>query len=195
MYEAAKRQWLGSGLAAGGAGQNVALPVAVRDLRIAESTDADEKAKYAPAIAELEVIEHMPDAMVSPQENAEWKAAQSALDRFFEVPQSAPYKTECDTVIDKAAAADWGKDPANASSGVIIGPLKEAAADLEPRAGRDPCYAAAIDDLTDLESATKSAIAQDYKPPCEFTLVGDEIYYLDEFFWTAALGHQDECQA
>lgn len=195
MYQAAKRQWLGSGLAGGSAGQNVALPVAVRDLRFAESTDAGQKGKYHAAIAELEVIERMPAAMVSPQEDAEWRAEQTALDRFFKVPQSVPYAIDCDTVIDKAAAAAWGKEPANASSGVIIGPLREAVAHLEPGAGKDPCYAAAIDDLTDLESATRSMIAQDYRPPCEFTVVGDEIYYLDEFFWTAALAHQNECQA
>ena len=135
MYQAAKRQWLGSGLAGGSAGQNVSLPVAVRDLRTAESTDADEKARYAAAIAGLEVIEHMPDAMVSPQENAEWGVAQSSLDRFFEVPQSAPYKIDCATAIGKPAAEAWGKEPANAGSGVIIGPLKEAVADLEPGAG------------------------------------------------------------
>src|ERR1017187_9940822 len=57
MYQAAKRQWLGSGLAGGSAGQNVALPVAVRDLRMAESPDAGEKAKYDAALAELEVTE------------------------------------------------------------------------------------------------------------------------------------------
>ena len=99
MYQAAKRQWLGSGLAGGGAGQNVALPVAVRDLRMAEPTHVDENAKYSAAIAELEVIEHMPAAMISPQENAEWKESQSALDRFFEVQQSAPYTVDCDRVV------------------------------------------------------------------------------------------------
>lgn len=195
MYRAAKRQWLGSGLAEGGAWQNLALPVAVRDLRIAESTSSGEKARYSAAIAELEVIEHMPDAMVSPRENAEWRAAQSALDSFFKVPQTAPYKVECDTVINKAAAAAWRKEPANASSGVIIGPLKRAVADLEPEAAKDPCYAAAIDDLTDLESATKSEIAQSFRPPCAPTVVFFEIAYLDAFFWPPAPTLQGECQA
>ena len=133
--------------------------------------------------------------MVSPQENAEWGVAQSSLDRFFEVPQSAPYKIDCATAIGKPAAEAWGKEPANAGSGVIIGPLKEAVADLEPGAGGDPCFAAAIDDLRISQSATKSVIAQDYRPPCDFTVVGDEICYLDEFFWTAALGYEGECQA
>ena len=44
---------------------------AVRDLRIAESTGPGEKAKYSAAIAELEVIEHMPDAVGAARENAE----------------------------------------------------------------------------------------------------------------------------
>jgi hypothetical protein len=195
LYHAAKRQWLGSGLAEGGAWQNLALPVAVRDLRVAESTSSGEKAKYSAAIAELEVIEHMPDAMLSPRENAEWRAAQSALDRFFKVPHTAPYNVDCDTVINKAAAAAWGREPANVRSGVIIGPLKQAVADLEPEAGEDPCYAAAIDDLTDLESATKSEIAQSYRPPCDLTVVFFEIAYLDAFFMTSALTNQDVCQA
>ena len=195
MYQAAKRQWLGSGLAEGGAWQNLALPVAVRDLRIAESTGSGEKARYSAAIAELQVIDHMPDAMISPRENAEWRAAQSALDHFFKVPQTAPYKVECDTVINKAAAAAWGKEPVDASSGVIIGPLKRAVADLEPEAGKDPCYAAAIDDLTNLESATKSEIAQSYRPPCDLTVVWFKIAYLDAFFMTPALENQGECQA
>jgi len=193
MYQAAKRQWLGSGVAEGGAYQNLALPVAVRDLRLAESTGTGEKAKYSAAIAELRVIEHMPDAMISPRENAEWRAAQSALDRFFRVPQSAPYNFDCNTVTNKAAAA-WREEPTNASSGVIIGPLKQAVADLEPGAGKDVCSAAAIDDLTDLESATKSQIAQSYRPPCDLTVIGFEIAYLDAFFSYSALTNPDECQ-
>jgi hypothetical protein len=192
MYQAAKRQWLGSGLREGSAAQNLALPVAVRDLRMAESKDAGEKARYSAAIAELEVIEHMAP-MGSPQKNAEWRAAQSALDRFFKVSQTDPYNLDCDAVISKAAAAAWEKEPANATSGVIVGPLKQAVADLEAEAGRDPCYAAAIDDLTDLESATRSEIAQSYRPPCELTVVGYEIAYLDAFFWTPALTRRGEC--
>jgi hypothetical protein len=204
MYQAAKRQWLGSGLWAGSAAQNLALPVAVRDLRMAESTDAGEKAQYSAAIAQLEVIEHMPDAMVSGKENAKWRAAQSALDRFFKVPQTDPYNLECDAVINKAATAAWEREPANATSGVIVGPLKQAVVDLEPEAGRDACYSAAIDDLTDLVSATKSGIAHSYSPPCDLTVLGFEIAYLDGFFtlmstfhqaFSPVLTHQGQCQA
>src|ERR1035438_6952682 len=75
-----------------------AMYLAVRDLRMAESKDAGEKARYSAAIAELEVIEHMAP-MGSPQENAEWRAAQSALDRFFKVSQTDPYNLDCDAVI------------------------------------------------------------------------------------------------
>jgi len=202
MYQAAKRQWLGSGLWGGSAAQNLALPVAVRDLRMAESTDAMEKAKYSAAIAELEVIEHMPAADVTPQLTAEWRAAQSALDRFFKVPQSDPYNLPCGSAISKAAAAAWEKEPAKAASGVIIGPLKLAVADLEPEAGGDACSGAAIDDLKDLESATKSEVAHGYSPPCELTVLGFEIAYLDAFFtpislyqsFTPVLTYQGECQ-
>jgi hypothetical protein len=193
MYQAAKRQWLASGLWAGSVEQNLTLPVAVRDLRIAESKGTGEKAKYSAAIAELEVIENMPDGTISPRESAEWGAAQSALDRFFKVPQTAPNNIGC-FVINKAAAAAWGKEPASASSGVIIGPLKQAVADLKPEAGRDPCYAAAIDDLTDLESATKSQITQCFRPPSDLTVVGIEIIYLDALFMTSPLANTDECQ-
>jgi hypothetical protein len=166
----------------------------MRDLRMAESTDSGEKARYTVAMAELELIEHMPDAMVTARERAEWRAAQSALDRFFKVPQGAPYNLECDTVINKAAAAAWGKEPPNAIAGVIVGPLKQAVADLEPGAGTDACYAAAIDDLKDLESATKSEITGSYIPPCDLTVVGLKIAYLDAFFMSAAFVHTGECR-
>ena len=60
-----------------------------------------------------------------------------------------------------------GKGTRKRSLRCRFGPLKQAVADLKPEAGKDPCYAAAIDDLTDLESATKSKIAREgHRPPC-----------------------------
>ena len=193
LYQAAKRQWLGSGLWAGSAAQNLALPVAVRDLRMAESTDAGEKAQYSAAIAQLETIGRMPDAMATDQESVEARAAQSALDGFFKVPQSAPYTFNCGTVVNKNAASAWGKEPAKANAGPIIASLRQAVADLEPEAGRNPCSAAAIDDLKDLESTTKSEIAQSSRP-CDPTVVGFEIAYLDAFFMTAAFVPKGQCR-
>jgi hypothetical protein len=203
VYHAAKRQWLGSGLWAGSAAQNLALPVAVRDLKVAESADASESAEYSGAIAQLEVMERMPDANVTAQENAEAGAAQSALDRFFKLPPIDPYNLDCHTVSDKAAVVAWEQEPTYATSGVIVGPLKHLVADLEPEADKDPCYAAAIDDLMDLESATKSEIAHSYISPCDLTVLGFEIAYLDGFFalmspfqqgFTWVLTNQGECQ-
>lgn len=195
MYQAAKRQWLGSGLAGGGAAQNLALPVAVGDLRMAEAVDVSERTEYSTAISELEVIEHMPDADVTSQLYARWRSAQSAVDRFFKVPQVDPYNLPCDTVVNKAAVAAWEEEPANTNSGVLVDPLKRAVADLEPEAGKDACAAAAIDDLRDVESATKSEIANSFRPPCNLTVVWFEIAYLDAFFWAPALGNGGGCQA
>lgn len=149
MYRAARRQWLGSGLMGGSAGQNLALPIAVRDLRVGESTDRGKTAGYQAAIADLQLIDHMPSAMVTTKEARRWRAAQSALDRFFKVPKTAPYGSayECSTGSSKAAAAAWAKEPNNTTSGVVVGPLERAAADLRSEAGRNPCFASAIDDL------------------------------------------------
>jgi hypothetical protein len=171
----------------------LALPVAARDLRMAEAVDVSEKGEYAAAIADLDVIEDMPAAGVTSQLHAKWRAAQSALDRFFKVPQANPYNLNC-AGGNKAAVAAWEKEPVNASSGVVVGLLKRAVADLEPEAGKDACDAAAIDDLRDLESATKSQIADSFRPPCDFRFVGFEISYLDAFFWAPVLAHQGECQ-
>ncbi|HEX6395416.1 MAG TPA: hypothetical protein VFZ97_18420 [Acidimicrobiales bacterium] len=158
-----------------------------------ESTDGGNKSGYEAAIAELRLIAGMPDANVTPEQNAEWSSAQKALDRFFRVPDTAP--DACDLGSHTAAAAAWSEEPANTISGVIVGPLKLAVADLQPGAARNPCYIAAIDDLTDLESATKSTIAQSYTQPCDFSVVGYEVAYLDALFQEAVLTAPGECSA
>ena len=197
MYQAAKRQWLGSGLWAGSAAQNLALPIAIRDLRIAESTDRGDKSGYEGAITQLQVIESIPDASVTPEESLRWSVAKSQLDHFFKAPQSAPYTYNCDPIIGRAVpgAAEWNKEPANTTSGVDVGPLRQAIAALRPQARTNPCYAAAIDDLTALESASSTSIAQSYSPACTFTVVGFEILYLNALFQTGALTNPKACQA
>jgi hypothetical protein len=189
----AKRQWLGSGLWAGSAGQNLALPVAVRDLRMAEAAGAQERARYSAAIADLEVIEHMPAADVVPKLRTRWRTAQLALDRFFQVPLAAPYGRECSRASRTAVAA-WDQEPVSASTGVVIGPLKRAVTILEGQSGTNACAAAAMDDLKDLASATRSEIAHSYGPRCNVTALGFEIFYLDAFFFSARLTNPTDCR-
>jgi hypothetical protein len=74
---------------------------------------------------------------------------------------------------------------------VLIEPLKQAAADLEPQENTNPCYAAGIDDLSALQSASKAMIAQRYtaswKSPPAVLAVSCEIAYLNQLFEDDAL--------
>lgn len=190
-YEAAKRQWLGSGLDGGSAGQNAALPIAINDLELGESTDAGSKIGYPSAIAELETIEHMPDAMVTAQESAEWDAATAALDRFFDLPAADPYNVECTLASNTAAATAWNEEPVGTESGVLIQPLKQASADLETQAATNHCDRAAIDDLAALESATPQMIAEtatvSYSSDSPILALACEIGYVNQVFEPGSL--------
>jgi hypothetical protein len=190
-YEAAKRQWLGSGLFEGSAGQNAALPIAINDLTIGVSTDTGSKVGYPTAIADLATIEHMPDAMVTPQQSAQWDAAAAALDRFFDLPRADPYNVECSLASNTPAATAWNAEPVGTDSGVLAQPLEQAASDLKPQAATNPCYRAAIDDLVALESATKQMIANtagaSYTSDRSILALACEIGYLNQVFEPGAL--------
>jgi hypothetical protein len=207
-YEAAKRRWLGSDPYGGGAGQNAALPIAVNDLQMGELADPGSKSGYPMAIADLTTIARTPDAMLTPRDAAQWEAAADALNTFFAIPQTAPsnvfaspqrappYNVHCGIVPNTAAAAAWNEEPSGDSSGVLIEPLKQAAADLEPQENTNPCYAAGIDDLSALQSASKGMIAQSYAASWNsgsaVLAVACEIGYLNQLFEAEALNHAND---
>lgn len=190
-YQAAKRQWLGSGLYGGSAGQNAALPIAINDLKVGESTDRGSKGGYPGAIAALVTIEQMPDAMVTPEESAEWDAAAATLDRFFDLTSGDPYNVECSPASNTPAAVAWNDEPIGITSGVLVQPLKEAAADLEPQAATNPCIRAAVDDLVALVSATRPMIEAtaeaSYTSDSSVLAMACEIGYLNQVFEPGAL--------
>jgi hypothetical protein len=200
-YEEAKDQWLGSGLYEGSAGQNAALPIAINDLKMGELTDPGDKSGYPTAIANLTTIAHMPDAMSTPQEMAQWNASAAALDTFFALPYTTPYNVfappaqppynvNCGGPPNTATAA-WNEEPSGNSSGVLIEPLKQAAADIEQQKSLDPCYPAAIDDLVALQSASKEMIAHSntatWNSGSAVLAVACEIGYLNQLFEAEAL--------
>ena len=189
-FEAARIQWEGAGLGGGSVYQNFAIPIAIHDLEVGESSDADATSGYASAIANLNVILSMPDAMVTHTMSAEGSAASAALDGFFHLTQS-PYEpsggVSCSNSADKAAADAWTQEPHTNTAGVTVSPLKQAIADLQTVEECSPDYLAAIADLEDLEGVSaagieKSGANPNYGVGSSETIAGYEISYLNYLF-------------
>jgi hypothetical protein len=65
--------------------QNVPLLQAITDLQNGLSTDRNTSG-YAAAISELQSLTQLPDAMLTPAQDAEETMDQTALDTFFNTP-------------------------------------------------------------------------------------------------------------
>jgi hypothetical protein len=187
-YTAAKAQWLGAGLVLSGAAQNTALAIAVLDLENGESTDSGSKSGYAAAIAAIEDFEKLPITSVTPSEDAEGNADFQVVNTFFDLPGATDVPS-CTNDPGSPAAAAWSSEPANTTSGILLGPLERAVSNLEPRINTNSCFPAAIADLQSLESATRADIVAS---SAETTgrgsnLYGAEITYLNVLFGTDVL--------
>jgi hypothetical protein len=194
-YTAARAQWLGEGLVGGGAAQSIPYQQAIADLQSGESTDPGNRAGYAEAIAVLRDLMTLPDANVSPAQDAEANQWTAQLDAFFGTPAAARNSScfENVTTQSKAAATMWSQEPAGTSRGIVLGPLQSAVADLLKAPAGTPCYAAAIDDLQKLQTATPAQIAatstSSAPQSLDTMLVLGRITYLNVFFQTdGALG-------
>jgi hypothetical protein len=190
-YEAAKVQWLGASALVSGAGQNASLLLAVADLRRGQHM-AGNTSGYGAAIAAIIDFATIPITSVTQAENAQIKTDLAEVNKFFGLPRST-WNGECissGSGVDAAASA-WATEPSGTSHGTRARPLKAAVSDLSrgfhTDTGDRSCYPAAIADLKNLESATKSEIAASsqntsfdaYTPA---GLVGAEIVYLNGFF-------------
>jgi hypothetical protein len=186
-YQAAKQQWIAEGLVMGGADQNPPLQLAVADLERGEVTDGGSKARYRAAIAAIHGFESLPLTDTTPAQRRRADADVSKLDRFFHIP----VLTMCGVASGpaaRAAARAWETEPDDSTSGIAVGPLRSALADLSRQLKLHPagtsCYPAAMADLRNLESATTADIAAS---AVEFTggggtVYGADIAYLNDFF-------------
>jgi hypothetical protein len=84
-YEAAKRQWINSGTVGGSADQAIPFLQAIKDLTRGLHTDRNTSG-YSAAISVLRKMTQIPDAMVTPAENAEAERYITTLDTFFRTP-------------------------------------------------------------------------------------------------------------
>jgi hypothetical protein len=84
-YQAATQEWLMSPSVSGSYDQNVPLLQAITDLQNGLSTDRNTSG-YAAAISELQSLTQLPDAMLTPAQDAEETMDQTALDTFFNTP-------------------------------------------------------------------------------------------------------------
>jgi hypothetical protein len=189
-YTAARAQWLGQGLVGGGAAQNIPFALALAELQSGESTDPGNRTGYPAAMAILKNLTGFPDANVSAAQSAQFDHWSAQLNAFFNTP-AATQSESCFqniTAQSKDAAKLWAQEPTGTAKGISVGPLEQAAADLEQAPADTPCYAAAIDDLVKLESATRAEIAATSvltAPQSQDTmLVGGRITYLNLFFET-----------
>jgi hypothetical protein len=179
----ARDQWLGDGLDAGGADQNIAVPIAIADLRSGEQTDTGSTGGYAGAIASLQNYASLPDAMLTPAQSADATANVSQLNTFFGVTSA---EDDCQLGAGTPAASAWGTEPTGTSAGVDVAGLQQSGAALEQQTGLDACPAG-VDDLKALESASPAQIADSSGSGNVPTIVGDEIAYLNALFQTDVL--------
>jgi hypothetical protein len=84
-FDAAKQEWIGSPSVAASADQNVPILQAIADLQSGLTTDHNTSG-YSTAIAELQNLTTLPDAMDTPAQDAEGSADDTALDTFFDTP-------------------------------------------------------------------------------------------------------------
>jgi hypothetical protein len=84
-FESAKQAWLSAPAVDGSYQQHVPILRAIKDLTRGLSTDQN-TAGYAVAIGHLRNLTTIPDAMVTPAEEAEATADEKALDTFFGTP-------------------------------------------------------------------------------------------------------------
>jgi hypothetical protein len=194
-YEAAKAQWIGESAVDGGYLQNTALQLTVSDLQRGESTHTGDTSGYAAAIAAIKDYETLPDTDFTDADAVEARRDSAVILPFFGLTGSDQSLSggNCNVSWPTAIAATkaWVTEPANTSSGIIVGPLQEAVTYLQQGLTTDSCdksdYPAAIADLQNLESASSADIAASsgLVPSGAYvihTLIGDEIAYLDEFF-------------
>jgi hypothetical protein len=186
-YQAARQQWIAEGSLMSGAEQNVPLGIAVTDLEHGEVTDTGNTSGYPAVIAAIENFETLPLTDNTPAQQARGAADLTKIDRFFRVP----VLTACGVAsgaAGRAAAAAWDTEPRGISSGIVVGPLRRALADLAQQVKTHPagtsCYPAATADLRNLESATRADIAASAVETTGrgYNLYGAEIAYLNYFF-------------
>ena|ERR1700728_3794345 len=84
-YQAAMQEWLTSPAVSGSYQQGVPLLKAITDLQNGLSTDKNTSG-YAAAIAELQRLTQLPDAMLTPAQDAQATTDEIALDTFFNTP-------------------------------------------------------------------------------------------------------------
>jgi hypothetical protein len=166
--------------------------MAVIDLDSGAESDPGNRSRYPAVIAAIEDMERLPITSVTPAQSAEFQSDESLVDDFFRLGHSPPSCGPDTSTATAPAAAAWFTEPHDTTSGVAVSPLKTAVADLQRAVTEDPsgsgCYPAAIDDLVDLESATRADIAASEAPGDNHadTSFGDEIGYLNQFFSTFA---------
>jgi hypothetical protein len=112
------------------------------------------------------------------------EADATELAAFFDLPATA-MDTACGSAFGTSAAAAWDREPANNTSGIIVGPLEQAAADLKQKINTNSCFPAVIADLESLESAKRAEVAASNLNLVTFDgsdLVGAEIAFLNGLF-------------
>ena len=170
-----------------GAEQNVPLGIAVTDLAHGEVTDTGNTSGYPAAIAAIENFETLPLTGSTPAQSARAAADLTKIDRFFHVPLLKACGM-ASGAAGRTAATAWDTEPRGTSSGIAVGPLRRALADLARQLRTHPagtsCYPAATADLRNLESATKADIAASAAETTGrgYNLYGAEIAYLNYFF-------------
>jgi hypothetical protein len=82
-YLAARQEWLDEGQVWSSAGQGGPLELAVTDLEHGEVTDSGNKSEYPAITAALTNLVKLPDAMDTPAQDAEARAAVAQIDQFF----------------------------------------------------------------------------------------------------------------
>jgi hypothetical protein len=87
-YTAARKEWLAEGKVIGSAAQSVPIEKALADLERGENTDSGNKS--AAIIAALKNFANMPDAMVTPAQQAMGRADAVKLDKFFHIHGHLP---------------------------------------------------------------------------------------------------------
>lgn len=191
-YQAAKNQWIGDAAVVSGAAQNTALNLAVADLIRGRHSRAGHRSDYGAVIAAITGFAAIPITGVTSAESARARTDVARVDRFFGLRHN-PWEKGCLTsgLGIQGAARAWQEEPTGISSGILIAPLQNAAADLTAGLKTDhgdrSCYPAAIEDLENLESATKSEVVRSsrswsFGDHSATVSVSAEIAYLHGFF-------------
>jgi hypothetical protein len=179
-FDGAKAQWMGDGTVAGTGGQDQPLQLATADLQRGEISDAGSTSDYGAAVTAIKRFESMPITGVTPAISDQETAQIATINTFFGLPPT-PWPGECESSGPgvRAAATAWGSEPAQSGTGVVVAPLAKAVNDLRrgltTDRGDTSCYPAAIIDIQNLESATRTDLSREVP-------YGDEIGYLNQFF-------------